>query len=144
MLNTRTLKHINERPRKAKHFTLTGVGTGAVALGVALLTLAPSPLIALAAVPVGALAVFVAHRAVKARGVTILDYDRLSGEGAARFSIMREALEVFASSEALWRLSDGAGRMSGVSNVASAPERTPARVGQLGTPGIQAGVPIWG
>jgi hypothetical protein len=57
---------------------------------------------------------------------------------------MREALEDFASSEALWRLSDGAGRMSGASNVASAPERTPARVGQLGTPGIQAGVPIWG
>src|SRR5918997_2026591 len=133
------LKRINERPRKAKHFTLTGVGTGAVALSVALLTLAPSPLMALAAVPVGALAVFVAHRAVKARGVTTLDYNRLSGEVAARFSTMREALEALASSEALWRLSDGAGRMSGASNVASAPERTPVRVGQLDTPGIQAG-----
>jgi hypothetical protein len=57
---------------------------------------------------------------------------------------MREALEALASSEALWRLSEGAGRMSAASNVASAPERTPVRVGQLDTPGIQAGVPVWG
>jgi hypothetical protein len=142
LLNTRTLKRINERPRKAKLLPLAGAG--AVALGVALLALAPSPLIALAAVPVGALAVFVVYRAVKARGVTTLDYNRLSGEVAARFSTVREALEALASSEALWRLSDGAGRMSGASNVASAPERTPVRVGQLDTPGIRAGVPVWG
>jgi hypothetical protein len=144
LLNTRTLKRINERPRKAKLLPLAGAGAGAVALGVALLALAPSPLIALAAVPVGALAVFVVYRAVKARGVTTLDYNRLSGEVAARFSTVREALEALASSEALWRLSDGAGRMSGASNVASAPERTPVRVGQLDTPGIRAGVPVWG
>jgi hypothetical protein len=144
LLNTRTLKRINERPRKARLFPLLWTGAGAAALGVALLALAPSPLIALATVPVGALAVFVAHRAVKARGVTILDYNRLSDEEAARFSTMREALEALASSEALWRLSDGAGRMSGASNVASAPERTPVRVGQLDTLGIRASVQVWG
>jgi len=56
---------------------------------------------------------------------------------------MREALETLAASETLWRLSDGAGRASGASGIESAPERAPARVGQLDTPGIQAGVPIW-
>ncbi len=49
-----------------------------------------------------------------------------------------------ASSERLWRLDDAAGRVSVSSEVASAPERTPATVGQLDTPGIRASLPIWG
>lgn len=144
MLNTRTLKRINERPRKAKLLPLVWAGAGAAALGVALLALAPSPLVALVAVPVGALAVFAAHRAVNVRGVTNLYYNRLSGEEAVRFSAMIDGLEALASSEAIWRLSDGAGTMSAASNVALAPERTPVMVGQLDTPGIQADIPVWG
>jgi hypothetical protein len=144
MLNTRTLKHINERPRKAMLLLLAGEGAGVAALGAALLVLAASPLTALAAVAVGALAAFAAHRAVRARMVTTLDYDHLSGEAAAHFSTITKALEALASSEAIWRLSDGAGKVSGASDTASAPERTPVRVGQLDTPGIRAGLPIWG
>jgi DnaJ-domain-containing protein 1 len=34
LLNTRTLKRINERPSKAKLFPLAGAGAGAAALGV--------------------------------------------------------------------------------------------------------------
>jgi hypothetical protein len=86
MLNRGTLKRINERPRRARLLPLAGAGAGAAVLGTALLALAPSPLIALAAVPVGALGVFAAHRTERARGVTTLDYDHLSGEEAARFS----------------------------------------------------------
>ncbi len=142
MLNKGTLKRINDRPRKARLLPLAGAG--AVALEAALLMLSPSPLIALAALPVGALGVFAAHRAEKERRITTLDYENLSGEEAARFSTVGAALEALASSEALWRLEDGAGRVSVSSEVAPAPERTPVRVGRLDTPGIRASLPIWG
>ena len=142
MLNKGTLKRINQRPRKSMLLPLAVVG--AVALVAALFMLSPSPLIALAALPVGALGVFAAHRAERERRITTLDYQNLSGEEAARFATMSAALEVLASSEALWRLDDAAGRVSVYSEVASAPERTPATVGQLDTPGIRASLPIWG
>ncbi len=142
MLNKGTLKRINQRPRKSRLLPLAVVG--AVALVAALFMLSPSPLIALAALPVGALGVFAAHRVERERRITTLDYQSLSGEEAARFATMSAALEVLASSEALWRLDDAAGRVSVPSEVASAPERTPATVGQLDTPGIRASLPIWG
>jgi DnaJ domain len=144
MLNRGTLKRINERPRKARLLPLAGVGAGAAALGGALLALAPTPLLALTAVPVGALGLLAAHRAERARALTTLDYDNLGAEDAARFSTMQEALEALSSSEALWRLGDGQGKLSGASSIASAPERTPARVGELETPGIRTDIPIWG
>jgi DnaJ-like protein len=142
MINKGTLRRINDRPRKARLLPLAGAG--AVALEAALFALSPSPLIALAALPVGALGVFAAYRAEKERRITTLDYENLSGEEAARFWTMGAALEVLASSEALWRLDDAAGRVSVSSEVASAPERTPVGVGQLDTPGIRASLPIWG
>ena len=142
MLNKGTLKRINDRPRKARLLPLGGAG--AVVLVVALLMLSPSPLIALAALPVGALGVFAAHRAEGERRLTTLDYENLSGEEAARFSTMGAALEALASSKALWHLDDAAGRVSVSSEGAPAPERTPVRVGRLDTPGIRASLPIWG
>jgi hypothetical protein len=142
MINKGTLKRINQRPRKARLLPLAVVG--AVALVAALFMLSPSPLIALAALPVGALGVFAAYRAEKERRITTIDYENLSGEEAERFSTMGAALEVLSSSEALWRLDDAAGRVSVSSEVASAPERTPVRVDQLDTPGIRASAPIWG
>jgi hypothetical protein len=142
MLNKGTLKRINDRPRKARLLPLAGAG--AIALGVALLALAPSPLIALAAVPVGALAVVAAHRAERARRTTTLTYDDLEGDLAARFSDIREALEALSSSERVWRLSGEAGRGTRVGEIAHAPERTAVRVDLLETPGIRANIPIWG
>src|SRR3712207_1239935 len=141
MINKGTLRRINERPRKARHLPLAVVG--AVALVAALFMLSPSPLIALAALPVGALGVFAVHRAEKERRIITIDYENLSGEEAARFSTMSAALEALTSAEALWRLDDAAGRVSVSSEVAPAPERTPVTVGQLDTPGIRASVPIW-
>jgi DnaJ domain len=142
MLNKGMLKRINDRPRKARLLPLAGAG--AVTLGVALLALAPSPLIALAAVPVGALAVLVTHRVERERRITTLTYDELEGDLAARFSDIREALEALSSSEKIWRLSAEAGRVARVGDVAPTPERTPARVDLLETPGIRANIPIWG
>jgi hypothetical protein len=142
MLNKGTLKRINDRPRKTRLLPLAGAG--AVALGAALLALAPSPLIALAAVPVGALGVLVAHRAERERRITTVTYDDLEDDLAARFSDIREALEALSSSERIWRLSGEAGRAMRAGDVAPAPERTPVRVGLLETPGIRANIPICG
>ena len=103
MLNKGTLKRINPRPRKARLILLAGAG--AVALGVALLALATSPLIALAAVPVGALWVLAAHRAERERRITTLTYDDLEGDLAAPFSGVWEALEALSSSARMWRVS---------------------------------------
>jgi len=142
MLNKGTLKRINDRPRKARLLPLAGAG--AAALGAALLVLAPSPLIALAAVPVGALGVLAAHRAERARRIITLAYDNQEGDLAAHFSDIREALEALSSSARIWRLSGEAGRALRVGEIAPAPERTPARVDLLETPGIRANIPIWG
>jgi hypothetical protein len=118
MLNKGTLKHINDRSRKARLLPLAGAG--AVALGAALLVLAPSPLIALTAVPVGALGVFSAHRAERTRRITTLNYDNLEGDLVARFSDIREALEALSSSERIWRLSgDEPGEVARVGEVVS-------------------------
>jgi DnaJ domain len=142
MLNKATLKRINDRPRKARLIPLAGAG--AAALGAALLALAPTPLIALAAVPVGALGVLAAHRVERARRITTLAYDDLEGDLAAHFSDIREALESLSSSERIWRLTGETGRAIRVGDVAPAPERTPVRVDLLETPGIRANIPIWG
>ena len=56
---------------------------------------------------------------------------------------MREALEGLASSGRIWRLPDSA-RLPKAGEVAPSPEREPARVGLLPTPGIKADVPVWG
>jgi hypothetical protein len=142
MLNKGTLKRINDRPRKARILPLAGAG--AVALGVALLALAPSPLCALAAVPVGALGIFAAYRAERERQITTLSYDDLEGDLAAHFSDTREAMEALSSSERIWRFSGEAGRVTRAGDVAPAPERTPVWVDLLDTPGIRANIPIWG
>jgi hypothetical protein len=141
-LNKGTLKRINDRPRKARLLPIAGAG--AAALVAALLAIAPSPLIALAAVPLGALGVLAAHRADRARRITTLTYDDLEGDLAARFSDIREAMKTLSSSARIWRLSGEAGGAISAGEVAPAPERTPARVDLLETPGIRANIPIWG
>jgi len=145
MLNSGVLKRINDPPRKGRLLPLVGAGAGAAALGAALLQLAPSPLIALAAVPVGAVGMLAVHRATRGREITTLDYENLSGEVAAHFASVREALEALSSSQKIWRLpSSTAPAPREGDNILSSPERAAARVGLIETPGIRANVPIWG
>ena len=68
---------------------------------------------------------------------------KLDEEVASRFSSVREALEGPASSGRIWRLADSA-KLPNAGEVAPSPEREPARVGLLPTPGIKADVPVWG
>ena len=67
----------------------------------------------------------------------------LDEEARLRFSEVREALEGLASSGRIWRLA-GSARLPKAGEVAPSPEREPARVGLLPTPGIRADVPVWG
>jgi hypothetical protein len=142
MLNKGTLKRINDRPRNARLIPLAGAG--AAAMGAALLALAPSPLIALAAVLVGVLGVLSALWAARARRITTLTYDDLEQDLAARFSDVREALEALSSSARIWCLSGEAGRALRAGDLAPSPERAPVRVDLLESPGIRANIPVWG
>src|ERR671911_620836 len=67
----------------------------------------------------------------------------LDEEAASRFSEVQEALEGLARSGGVWRLT-GSTRPPKAGEVVPSPEREPARVGLLPTPGIRADVPIWG
>ena len=143
MLNSSVLKRINEPPRKTGLLPMAGAGAGA--LGAALLALAPSPLMALAAVPVGAAGMLAVHKVSRGPEITTLDYENLGGEVAAHFASVREALEALSSSQKIWHLpSSTAPAPREVESILSSPERTPARVGLIEAPGIRANVPIWG
>lgn len=148
MLTNRTLARINNRPRKVNRLPLLAVGGGTLVLAVlaALLYVfefLPSYAV-LAVIGGGALLAFVLYGTQKAKMTISISYKgNLDEEVASQFSSVREALEGLASSGKIWRLASSA-RLPKAGEVAPSPERKPARIGLLPTPGIKSDVPIWG
>ena len=102
------------------------------------------PFAILAVLGGGALLVLLLYVTQKAKTTISLSYKgNLDDEVASRFSAVQEALEGLASSEGIWRLPVSS-KPPKAGEVAPTPEREPARVGLLPTPGIKADVPIWG
>jgi len=145
MLTNRTLARINNRPRKVGRLPLLAVGGGTLVLAALLYVFEVLPSFAILAVLGGGiLLVLLLYRAQKAKTTISLSYKgKISEEVASRFSSVREALEGLASSGRVWRLADSA-RLPKPGEVVPSPEREPARVGLLPTPGIRADVPVWG
>src|SRR5215211_7004451 len=145
MLTNRTLARINNRPRKLGRLPVLAAGGGTLILAALLYVLEVLPYFAILAVlGGGALLVLVLYGTQKAKTTISLSYKgNLDDEIASRFSEIREALEALASSEGIWRLPDSA-KLPKAAVVAPSPEREPARVGLLPTPGIKANVPVWG
>jgi len=145
MLNRRTLKRVNERSRQVNRLPLVLVGAGSLAPAGLLYVLLGLRVLALAALLAGVLGVLGAYMAQKARSITSLTYDDLDADLANRFASVREACKDLATSEKIWRLSDSPEqRTLKAGETYSPPERAPARVELLETPGIRADVPIWG
>jgi len=145
MLTNRTLARINNRPREVGRLPLLAVGGGTLILAALLYVyeLLP-PLATLAVLGGGALVVLLLYARQKAKTTIRLSYKgNLSEETASRYSEVREALEGLASSEGIWRLPESA-KLPKTGEVAPSPEREPARIGLLSTPGIRADVPVWG
>jgi hypothetical protein len=148
MLTNRTLARINNRPRKVSRLPLLAVAGGTLVLTVlaALLYVfefLPSYVI-LAVLGGGALLALVLYGTQKAKMTISISYKgNLDEEVASRFSSVREALEGLASCGKIWRLADSA-RLPKAGEVAPSPEREPARIGLLRTPGIKSDVPVWG
>jgi len=145
MLTNRTLARINNRPREVGRLPLLAVGGGTLILAALLYVyeLLP-PLATLAVLGGGALVVLLLYARQKAKTTIRLSYKgNLSEETASRYSEVREALEGLASSEGIWRL-PGSAKLPKTGEVAPSPEREPARIGLLSTPGIRADVPVWG
>ncbi len=145
MLTNRTLARINNRPRKVGRLPLLAAGGGTLVLAALLYMFDVLPSFAsLAVLGGGALLVLLLYRTQKAKSTISLSYKgNLGDEVGSYFSSVREALEGLVSSERIWRLADSA-RFPKADEVAPSPEREPARVGLLTTPGIRADVPIWG
>jgi hypothetical protein len=148
VLTNRTLARINNRPRKVGRLPLLAVAGGTLVLAVlaALLYVfefLPSYAI-LAVLGGGALLALVLYGTQKAKMTIYLSYKGdLDKVTSFRFSKVREALEDLASSEKIWRLA-GSARLPKAGEVTPSPERKPARVGRLSTPGIRVDMPIWG
>jgi len=148
MLTNRTLGRINNRLRTINRLPLLAVGGGTLVL-TALAAMAYAigilPSFAILAVAGGgALLLLLLYVRQKARMTISLSYKgNLSDETASRFSEIQAALEGLASSEGIWRL-PGSVRPPKAGEVAPSPEREPAKVGLLPTPGIRTNVPIWG
>jgi hypothetical protein len=145
MLTNRTLARINNRPREVGRLPLLVVGGGTLILAGLLYVFEVLPSFTILAVlGGGALLVLLLYRAQKAKAIISISYKgNLREEAASRFSSVREALEDLASSRRIWRLPDSA-KLPKTGEVAPSPEREPARVGLLSTPGIRADVPVWG
>src|SRR5215212_6268514 len=145
MLTNRTLARINNRPKEVGRLPLLAVGGGTLILAALLYVFEVlPPLATLAVLGGGALLVLLLYATQKAKTTIRLSYKgNLSEETASRYSEVRDALEGLASSEGIWRLPDSA-RLPKTGEVAPSPEREPARVGLLPTPGIKADVPVWG
>src|SRR5215211_141623 len=145
MLTNRTLALINNRPRKVGRLPLLAVGGGTLILAALLYASEILPSLAILAVLGGGVVlVLVLYGTQKAKTTISLSYKgNLDQETSARFSEVREALEGLASSERVWRLA-GSARLPKAGEVAPSPERGPARVGLLPTPGIKSDVPVWG
>ena len=145
MLTNRTLARINNRPRTHGLVPLLALGGGTLVLAALLYVFEVlSSFAILAVLGGGVLLVLVLYISQKAKMTIRLSYKgKLDEEVAARFSSVREALEGLASSGRTWRLPDSA-RLPKAGEVRPSPEREPARVGLLPTPGIKVDVPIWG
>jgi len=145
MLTNKTLARINNRPREVGRLPLLAAGGGTLILAALLYMFEVLPSFAVFAVlSGGALLVLLLYLTQKAKTTISLSYKgNLDNQTSARFSKVREAVESLASSEKVWRLSDAA-KLPKAGEVALTPEREPAWVGLLQTPGIRADVPIWG
>jgi len=145
MLTNRTIARINNRPRKVSRLPLLAAGGGTLILTALLYVFEILPSFAILAVlGGGALLVLLLYRTQRAKMTISLSYKgNLSEELAAYFSSVREALEGLASSGRIWRLPDSA-KLPKAGEVVPSPEREPARIGLLPTPGIKADVPVWG
>jgi hypothetical protein len=145
VLTNRTLARINNRPRRVGRLQLLAVGGGTLILAALLYASEILPSFAILGVLGGGVVlVLVLYRAQKAKMTVRLSYKvELDEETSIRFSEVRETLEGLASSGRVWRLPDSA-RLPKAGDVAPSPEREPARVGLLPTPGIKSDVPIWG
>src|SRR5215203_951970 len=145
MLTNRTLTRINNRPRKVNRLPLLAVGGGVLILTALLYAseLLP-PFAILAILGGGALLVLLLYGTQRAKTTISLSYKGSLDKGTSvRFSEVQETLEGLASSGRIWRLADSA-KLPKPGEVAPSPERKPARVGLLSTPGIKSDVPIWG
>jgi hypothetical protein len=145
MLTNRTLSRINYRPRKVALLPLLAAGGGTLILAalVYLLEVLPSVAI-LAFLGGGVLLVLLLYGTQKSKTTISLSYKGNLDKGTStRFSEVREALEGLASSRMIWSFA-GSARLPKAGEVAPSPEREPARVGLLPTPGIRADVPVWG
>ena len=145
MLTNRTLSRINNRPRKVGRLPLLAVGGGTLVLAALLYASEILPPFAILGVLVGGVVlVLVLYGTQKAKMTIRLSYKgKLDEETSTRFSEVRETMEGLASSGRIWRLPHSV-RLPKTGDVASSPEREPARVGLLPTPGMRADVPIWG
>jgi hypothetical protein len=145
MLTRSKLQRINNRSREINRVPLAMIGAGSLALGGVLFTLASSLPLALAALLAGVMGILGTYGAQRTRSVTSLTYGDLDADLAIRFAAVREACKDLASSEMIWRVSDAPGqRTLKAGDISFPPERMPARVGLLETPGIRANIPIWG
>src|SRR5215211_4550354 len=145
MLTNRTLARINNRPRKVGQLPLLAVGGGTLVLAALLYASEILPSFAILGVLGGGVVlVLVLYGTQKAKMTIRLSYKgKLNKETSTRFSEVREALEGLGSSGKTWHLA-GSARLPKAGEVAPSPEREPARVGLLPTPGIRADMPIWG
>jgi hypothetical protein len=145
MLTNRTLARINNRPREVGRLPLLAAGGGGLVLAGLLYAFGIlPPLVDLAVIVGGALLVLLLYATQKSKMTIKLSYKgKLDDETASRFSEVREALEDLTSSEGIWSLPVSS-KPPKAGEVAPMPEREPAKVGLLPTPGIKADVPIWG
>src|SRR5215218_1653925 len=145
MLTNRTLTRINNRPRKVNRLPLLAVGGGTLVLAALLYASEILPSFAILGVLGGGVVlVLVLYGTQKAKMTIRLSYKgKLDKETSTRFSEVREALEGLGTSRKTWHLA-GSARLPKAGEVAPTPEREPARVGRLSTPGIKADVPVWG
>jgi hypothetical protein len=145
MLTRSTLARINNRSRKINRLPLAAIGIGSLALGGVLFVLASSFLLALAALLAGVLGLLGAYMVQKAKSITPLTYDDLDADLAIRFTAVQEACKDLASSEKIWHLTEPPEqRTLKAGEVSFPPEREPARVGLMETPGIGVNIPTWG
>lgn len=159
MLNRRTLAKINAQPKQVNRALLALIAAASLVLTAVVFVLTSALSFSLIFLAAGAVAVLLAYRSQKARTTTTLTYANLDGQLEARFAAVREGCEALSESERIWHLKDtqepvagrppgAAARVTGAKvragDAAVPPPREAARVGLLETPGVRAGVPIWG
>src|SRR5919107_4916420 len=137
MLTNRTLTRINNRSRKVNRLPLLAVGGGTLILAALLYASEILPTFAILGVLGGGVVlVLILYGTQKAKMTIRLSYKgKLDKETSTRFSEVRETMESLASSGKTWCLPDSA-RLPKTGEPAPSPERKPARLGLLPTPGI--------